>query len=209
MLHDVHNVTDAPGGLREAKKRATRQQLTTAARELTLAHGLDNVTVEMICAEVGVSVRTFFNYFASKDEALTGDGMPLGDDESRRRFEAGGPTGALLADLITVLDPTGSMHAADRQELRTAFAVMMQEPRILAAQLARGMEHEERLAGMIARRHGLDAPDATSRTAAAIAQTLLRRAVSEWVEADDDSDVTAHLRRGLTTAAAVLGAAAP
>ena len=204
----MQNSSGTPGGLREAKKRATRQQLTLAGRQLTLAHGLDNVTVEMICAEVGVSVRTFFNYFTSKDEALSGDELPLGDEESRRRFVAGGPSGVLLADLMAVLDPTGGMHGADREELRTAFAVMMQEPRILSRQLARGMEHEERLAAMIARRQGLDAPDTISWTAAAIAQTLLRRAVAEWVQADDDSDVATHIRRELASATAVIGTAA-
>ncbi|WP_170315598.1 TetR/AcrR family transcriptional regulator [Nakamurella deserti] len=202
----MQNSSDPVGGLRETKKRATRHRLTTAGRRLTLAHGLDNVTVEMICAEVGVSVRTFFNYFTSKDEALAGDELPLGDDESRRRFQDGGPTGVLLADLMTVLFPADGLHGDDREELRTAFAVMMQEPRILARQLARGMEHEERLAGMIARRQGLEAPDTTSRTAAAVAQTLLRRAVAEWVQADDDSDIATHIRRELVAATAVITA---
>ena len=119
MLHVMQKLTDPPGGLRETKKRATRQQLTTAARQLTLAHGIDGVTVEMICAEVGVSVRTFFNYFTSKDEALAGDPLPLGDDDTRQRFVAGGPTGSLLADLMTVVDPTEALHARGRQELRT------------------------------------------------------------------------------------------
>ena len=62
-----------PTGLREAKKAVTRRQLTAAARSLARQHGLDGVTVELVCAEVGVSVRTFFNYFASKESAVLGE----------------------------------------------------------------------------------------------------------------------------------------
>lgn len=191
-------------GLRETKKRATRRRLTTAAQRLTLDHGADGVTVEMICAEVGVSVRTFFNYFASKDDVLVGPDLPMGDDRARRGFVEGGPTGALLADLLTVVDPSDGIREAGRDELRMGFAVMQREPRILAQQIARGMAHEQRLAAMVAQRLGRTGPDTTCLTAAAMAMTLLRRAVADWVEADDDSDVSDHLRHGLDAATAVL-----
>lgn len=203
-MHDMQDSSGGSGGLREAKKRQTRQQLTAAARRLTLAHGLDQVTVEMICAEVGVSVRTFFNYFATKDEVLVGADLFPADDGAWRIFTAGGPGGSLLADLLVVLDPSSAIRETGRDELRTAFAVMMQEPRILAQQLARGMENESRLARMVAVRRGLTTPDPACLTVAALAQTLLRCAVAAWVEADDDSDIADHLQRGLAATTDVL-----
>lgn len=202
MMQSMHV---AAGGLREAKKRATRDQLTSAARRLTLQHGLDGVTVEMICAEVGVSARTFFNYFATKDDALAGDLLPVGSEESRRRFVDGGPTGVLLADLIVLLDPTDMIGGADRDELRLGFTVAVQEPRVLARQLAHAMAREAGITDLIARRRGLPTPDAACSTAAAVAMTVFRRSVTDWVAADDTSPLQPYLDAAVTTVLTQLG----
>src|SRR5437764_4054554 len=58
-------------GLRERKKQETRRALSWAAVRLTVERGLGNVLVEDIAAEVGVSPRTFNNYFSSKAEAIS------------------------------------------------------------------------------------------------------------------------------------------
>ncbi|MEV0947248.1 TetR/AcrR family transcriptional regulator [Rhodococcus sp. NPDC049939] len=57
-------------GLRGRKKAATRAALSGAAARLALVSGIESVTADAIASEVGVSPRTFHNYFSSKEEAV-------------------------------------------------------------------------------------------------------------------------------------------
>ena len=57
-------------GLRERKRQQTRQELISAAMRLFEARGYEQTTVAEIATAAGVSTKTFFNYFASKDEVL-------------------------------------------------------------------------------------------------------------------------------------------
>ena len=77
MLEDALEVEAAPETRRERKKRATRLALKAAALDLIAARGYANVTVEDIADAADVSVRTFFNYFASKEAAIIGEDPDL------------------------------------------------------------------------------------------------------------------------------------
>lgn len=66
------NATDAPAseGLRERKQRETRQRIAELALRLFLEHGYDGTTLDAIASAAGISRRTFFSYFKSKDDII-------------------------------------------------------------------------------------------------------------------------------------------
>jgi AcrR family transcriptional regulator len=57
-------------GLRDRKKRLTRQQISDVATVLFVVRGFDHVTVSEIAAIVGVSEKTVFNYFPTKESLV-------------------------------------------------------------------------------------------------------------------------------------------
>ncbi len=62
----------ATEGLRERKKRETRRAIHRAALEIARDHGVGQVTADAVAERAGISTRTFFNYFSSRDDALVG-----------------------------------------------------------------------------------------------------------------------------------------
>ena len=57
-------------GLRERKKRQTRQRISDVAIGLFVAHGFDNVTIAEVAAAAEVSVNTVYNYFQAKEDLV-------------------------------------------------------------------------------------------------------------------------------------------
>src|SRR5246500_2254719 len=57
-------------GLRERKKRLMRQQLTDAATEMFIERGFDGFRVTDVAEACGVSEKTVFNYFPTKESLV-------------------------------------------------------------------------------------------------------------------------------------------
>lgn len=62
--------TTSAEGLRERKRRDTRQRIAEVGQRLFLVNGYEDTTLDAIAAEAGISRRTFFSYFKSKDDII-------------------------------------------------------------------------------------------------------------------------------------------
>lgn len=183
-------------GLRERKKLATRRTLEHETIRLALDHGIDNVTVDDIAAAADVSTRTFFNYFASKDDALVGTGPPQPTPEAREEFTGGGPTGDLVEDLKTYL---ASVTDGDHDDLREIMAkvrmrerLLERDPRLAPRLMARFTAMEQEMSADMAARLGTGSDDIAPRLVSALATTLMRFSVRRIETVGDDTSVDLH-----------------
>ena len=68
-----------PLPVRERTRRAVRDELSQLAKELFVEKGYDETTIDDLAAAAGMSRRTFFRYFASKEELIVGKYEILGE----------------------------------------------------------------------------------------------------------------------------------
>ncbi|GAA2596411.1 TetR/AcrR family transcriptional regulator [Dactylosporangium fulvum] len=167
------------GGLRERKKQQTRHALMVAALEMVAGRGLEHTTVEDVCATVGVSTRTFFNYFATKEEPLTGDHFvsPGEFAELLAAVPAGDPP---LAAVRVALRPAVARMQADRELWLLRLNVVMANRQLLPSLVAAGAEAERGMAAAVAARVGASADDGYPMLLAAAVTAALRVAVFRW-----------------------------
>jgi AcrR family transcriptional regulator len=171
-------------GLRERKKAETRRALASAALRLAAERGPDRVTVDDIAEAANVSPRTFFNYFATKDDAIVGvtpasSSTLLGGLTARPEGEA--PIDSLRAAVQTAASTVVS-SAADwglREQVFQQHPYLAARHASLFAEVERGITEE------VARRTGLD-PDRDVYPAliTGAAVTAIRVAVTAW-QADE------------------------
>lgn len=177
-------------GLRERKKRATRRALHDATLRLVLERGLDNVTVEEISATAGVSPRTFFNYFANKDQAVLGDMVQM--DPER--------TIATIKSAATVLDGLRALCLAkaadtspDREQVLMRWELLERYPALLPQMFGRFVEFEKAVAAALAKRTGDAEDDAYPQLMASLAGTAMRVAVRRWTAGHGDHPLEYHV----------------
>ncbi|WP_326640923.1 TetR/AcrR family transcriptional regulator [Streptosporangium sp. NBC_01755] len=82
-------------GLRERKKRETRERISNIATGLFMMRGFDNVTVAEVARAADVSVNTVFNYFGTKEDLLFDRQEEVEDLPSRVVRERGRQDSAL------------------------------------------------------------------------------------------------------------------
>jgi AcrR family transcriptional regulator len=85
-------------GLRETKKLRTRQEIADTAMRLFATRGFDHVTVAEVAEEAGVSEKTVFNYFPTKED-LFYDEVPAREEALRQAIRGRRPGESILTAL--------------------------------------------------------------------------------------------------------------
>ena len=178
-------------GLRERRRRQTSADIRDAAVRLARERGFDKVTIDEICAEAGISSRTFFNYFPNKESAIAYGPSDI-PAELVADFVAAGPApySIVLAELITL----AAHHLRDMPPAREQAEGMLElaktTPAVLSAFLADLERFQNHLTDVVARRQAMGPDDEIPALISALALTAVRSGIESWTcgkpkDADD------------------------
>ncbi|MFF4468182.1 TetR family transcriptional regulator [Streptomyces sp. NPDC001599] len=180
-------------GLRELKKQRTRDLLLRSALELFTERGYEETTVDDIAEAADVSQRTFFRYFASKEDAAFFVAR-LAESHFVRAVLARPPEEAPLDALRHALAESWSTIGEAVEQLvplelhMRFYRVIESTPALLAAHLRRATELEEEIARVVAVREGLDVDtDPRPRVVVAVFGAVMRVTERIWSARDDAS----------------------
>ncbi len=186
--------TAAPsrGSLRAESGARVRRALVDAALQLFATRGYDDTTTAQIATTAGVSPRTFFRYFPTKESVVF-----FGEYDFVRSF-----AGVYLAQ-PPEMSSSAAMSAAfvvlaPRVE-RLRNRIHLYQRAVASSSVLRGREREVDdenvaiIAGAVAARRGLAEPDRSCELEAYVGMTVLRFSLKRWLEAAVVDDVAGHI----------------
>jgi AcrR family transcriptional regulator len=176
-------------GLRERRKQLTAAELEAAALRLFGERGFDAVTVDDIAAEADVSRRTFFRYFASKEDVLLADHQV--QLARLREAMAARPTDEpILTALRNALLSLTSDFEERRERVILRGRIMRETPSLQARSLVHQKAWEDAMQEMVAERLGVDpVADLRPGVVAATALAAMRVAFNNWLNAGATGDL--------------------
>ena len=171
-------------GLRARKKAKTRAALVEAAQRRFLRDGFAATTLEDICSDVDVHVRTLLRYFRTKEElALAPEYQGL--DDLRRRLTDPNRAGTVLDEWKANLAEVAEQLQHDRDVARYALFVIG-DPALAALRAEILRQHEDLLAEQLALEVGPGRRKALrARLVAAMLIGGMRAVAGRWVDGEE------------------------
>lgn len=176
-------------GLRARKRADTHARIHQAALALFARQGFEATTLDDIARGAGVSRRTLFHYFGSKEDIVLSTKAGLAEliEAAILRRPADEPLLAMAEHALTDI-------AQDFQgpEARALARLIHDTPALRAGDHAKYEAIEQRMAAAMAARKGLSADNLQARVVATAAVGVLRMATEAWLAADDDRGPEIH-----------------
>jgi len=186
-----------PVSRRDQQKEQTRLDLARAAFELAQHHGLAGVRVPQVAAAVGVSPRTFNNYFPSKEAAIvwptTFRAAQLASHLADRPAEE--PLAQAIVAAVTSMYGEDQMDVLPAGWLQGLRALVATEPALHGEYLKAAAAAESALAEAIARRIGVEPGHLEPMVLAAVTAGAERAAVLYWARHSQQEVPLAELVR--------------
>jgi AcrR family transcriptional regulator len=197
--------------LRERKKVAARAAMSDVACCLMVEHGLDAVTPEAVADAVGVSPRTFRNYFSSREEAIV-DGIVRRSTSIVAGLRARPADEPVWDSLLHVLPDAITAIVPEHHDLVVLMRLSRENPTLLAQHLSVFDRLHRLLVETIAERTGTDADaDLGPHLLAAAVAAALQTSTLLWAEWGPDRTLPDLVRESLVQLRAGIpqGAAPP
>jgi TetR/AcrR family transcriptional regulator, regulator of mycofactocin system len=181
----VANQADQLPGSAGRRRSTSRAELEQVAFDLFERQGFENTTVDDVASAAGISRRTFFRYFESKNE------IPWGDFDSelagmRRRLAAAGPRSALMDAIREAIVDFNRMPAEQVPAHRRRMTFILGVPALQAHSTLRFAAWRQVIADFVAQRTG-QCPDALlPRTIAHAMLGVAVAAYEQWLASPDD-----------------------
>lgn len=179
---------------RERNKRTTRRALRSATLELALARGLDDVKVDEIAQRAGVSTRTFFNYFDTKEDAALLELFLMSDEELSAFATSEGRGGAWRDLSLLFVADVDRAERDDGRNLSRYLQLHAGHPALAARQLAFFASFLDRLTEAVAARLG-SRPQTRLRAEvmAGSCITAVRVGLDRWTREHGDMPAAHHV----------------
>jgi AcrR family transcriptional regulator len=182
---------DGSSGLRGRTRRAVRAEIGAAAMRLFLERGFEATTMEEIANEVGISRRSLFRYFGTKEDIVLGNHAEQGlvvKAALEARPASEGPWEALRAALKTLFDDL----AYSPEDFLKITRMLHETPSLRARHLEKQRQWLDLLVPNVAERLGTTPDTLTELRARAIVASALacvETATESWVQRDGDAEI--------------------
>ena len=176
-------------GLRERKKQQTREAIHHAAMKLFAERGFEATTIADIAAAADIAPRTFFSYFATKEEAVFAKFESLYADFDRMLRERPQGMSALEA-LRQWISVAAKEYAGDFDYAKLELRLRRESPAVSACDLQHTRQFERRLAEAVGEDFGEPADALRPRLVAAAAVAALQAssaAADEIIDTDPEA----------------------
>jgi AcrR family transcriptional regulator len=167
-------------GRREQKREETRRRLTRAAQRLFAEQGFDRTSLDEIAAAAGVSRRTFFHYFGSKEDVILSRHA-----EFERTLLDAIRTAPPEEPLLRVAEKAAiaALASFDAEEARLIEQLKRDTPALGARDHGKYERLERAIAGALAERAGTSPDDLRTRLDAMLVTGVLRVGGTGWLSA--------------------------